>query len=66
MSLVPGGFEGYVRVFHPADIYDPRKELGSNVDVSWTDVARMMGRIAHARMEWDSILRVEPGAGPRS
>jgi hypothetical protein len=63
VSLVPRGFEGYARVFHPADIYDPRKELGSNVDVTWTDVAHMMGRIAHPRMEWESILRIDPDRG---
>lgn len=46
-SLVPGGFEAYARVFHPA-------QLGG-VDVRWSTVAEANGRVAHPGMEWVAI-----------
>lgn len=63
VSLVPGGFPGYARVFHPADIFDPKKALGSNQEVTWTEVAHMRGRVAHAGMQWESILHIDRDEG---
>lgn len=50
-SLVPRGFDAYVRVFHPAVHY-----VGDDdVDVRWADVAGANGTVAHPAMEWASI-----------
>lgn len=46
---VPKTFEAYARVFHPAS------DLEGN-DVSWAEVARRLGRIAHAGMQWHQIV----------
>lgn len=48
MSLVPAGFEAYVRVFHPARAADGAR-------VTWAEVARANGRVAHPAMEWVAI-----------
>lgn len=46
-SLVPDGFDAYVRVLHPA-------HLGGR-PVRWAAVAAANGRTAHAGMEWVAI-----------
>ncbi|MBX6389924.1 MAG: hypothetical protein IRZ08_13170 [Frankia sp.] len=46
-SLLPAGFAAYARVLHPAG-------LGERA-VSWAEVARGNGRVAHPAMEWAAI-----------
>lgn len=46
-SLVPAGFDQYLRVFHPAEL--------DGSAVSWASVAAANGRVAHPGMEWVSI-----------
>ncbi len=46
-SLVPLGFSGYARLFHPASHH------GS--EVRWDQVAQANGRVPHPSMEWTSI-----------
>jgi hypothetical protein len=52
-SLVPGGFEKYVRVLHPAllDVDD------GEVPVSWATVATGSSAIMHKAAQWDLISR---------
>lgn len=49
LSVVPGGFEEYGRIFHPAWRNEPPAQ------VRWRDVAQANGRIAHRAMQWPSI-----------
>lgn len=52
-SLVPPVFGAYARIFHPAyEIHMPEPEC----PVSWTTVAKANDRIAHAAMEWGSLV----------
>lgn len=55
-SIVPEGFEAYVRIFHPA----ARNEGGGTVPVRWSEVAEANGRIAHPEMQWPAIALREP------
>lgn len=55
-SIVPEGFDGYVRIFHPAS----RREGNGTVPVRWSEVAEANGRIAHPEMQWPSIAMREP------
>lgn len=48
-SLVPGVFDAYVRVLHPAT------EQPSGRPVRWAHVAEMNGRVAHALMQWHTV-----------
>jgi len=50
-SVVPSGFEAYVRIFHPAWRLAGTKE----VEVRWSDVAEWGGRIVHPEMQFHSI-----------
>lgn len=50
-SIVPEGFNGYVRIFHPAS----RREGDGTVPVRWSEVAEANGRIAHPEMQWPTI-----------
>jgi hypothetical protein len=50
-SLVPPVFPAYARVFHPAVRYAG----DDDVDVTWAEVARANGTVAHPLMEWGSI-----------
>ncbi|WP_040338636.1 hypothetical protein [Candidatus Blastococcus massiliensis] len=50
-SLVPGVFEAYARVFHPAVRYAG----DDDVDVSWAEVATHCGTVAHALMQWHTV-----------
>jgi hypothetical protein len=56
-SLVPRGFAGYARVFHPAHRLVDQENEGSQErrEVRWADVARANGRRAHPAMEWASL-----------
>jgi hypothetical protein len=56
-SVVPEGFDAYVRVFHPA---------GESGTERWADIARRNGRIAHPEMQLHLISRpVGARAGDR-
>jgi hypothetical protein len=69
VSLVPTGFAGYARVFHPAlrlsrcaDAAGPSaRQISSGdnalweTDVRWSTVAAANQRAAHLAMEWASI-----------
>jgi hypothetical protein len=68
-SIVPGDFERYARVLHPAQLPDDRHEL-----VRWSDVSLWSGVAMHGRVQWHEIAlpRVAPpvrppwrGQGPR-
>jgi hypothetical protein len=57
LSLVPTGFETYVRVFHPAWKLD---EVGMPTAlVRWADVARTKGTHAGPGMQFRALLRAE-------
>lgn len=59
--IVPQGFAAYARIFFPfagADIVE-HDEVVDQEHVSWTEMARRNGRIAHALMEPETIT-----AGP--
>lgn len=58
-SVIPSGFEAYVRLFHPA----VRFEAGEEVAVSWGQVAEANGRVVHAEMQWANISGVEGHSG---
>lgn len=49
-SVVPTGFDAYVRVLHPA--YD---QEGNSV--RWNEVAKMFGASAHALMQWHALMQ---------
>jgi hypothetical protein len=53
-SLVPGRFDTYLRIFHPAS-RQPSREPVSGDPVRWDHVARANGRIGHPLMQWPSI-----------
>ncbi len=48
-NQVPKLFEAYARIFHPAS--DDRGNA-----VTWAEVARRLGRTAHAGMQWHQIV----------
>ena len=55
-SLVPAGFEAYVRVFHPATRYgDPVEDLSRWTPVRWREIAGATGRTAHAGMQLPNL-----------
>lgn len=49
-SVIPSGFQGYARILHPATGPDGR-------EVGWAEVARRHGRVPHAEMQWEAIIR---------
>ncbi len=56
---VPQGFEAYARIFFPfigADIELDGVVTGQE-QISWTEMARRNGRVAHALMEHETIQR---------
>jgi hypothetical protein len=71
--MVPQGFDAYARVFFPfpgADVVADGEVVGQEL-ITWTEMARRNGRIAHALMEAETILAgpagdVYPGAGSGS
>lgn len=52
-SLVPDGFEGYVRLFHPGKQLDTSGHVIAFV--RWAQVARANQRTAHRLMQWANI-----------
>jgi len=48
-NFVPQIYEAYARVFHPAS--DP-----AGKDVTWAEVARRLGTVAHREMQWHAIV----------
>jgi hypothetical protein len=48
-NQMPKLFEAYARIFHPAS-----DEMGN--DVTWAEVARRLGRVAHPEMQWHQIV----------
>jgi len=53
LSVVPAGFETYLRIFHPA--YRRRGEAGEVAAVSWAEIAKTHGKVAHPGMQLDVI-----------
>jgi hypothetical protein len=49
LSVVPGGFAAYARIFHP-----PVTEAG--VPLRWAQVAERTGRIYHPAVDWQSLI----------
>jgi hypothetical protein len=47
-SVIPQGFAGYARLFHPVELEGSRRER-------WSDVAARNGRIVHAEMQFHMI-----------
>jgi len=48
-AVIPRGFAAYARVFHPAYFRNEDREI------SWSEVAKHMGRTPHSQMQWHSI-----------
>jgi hypothetical protein len=46
--FVPDGYAAYVRICHPADSDDGY--------VTWSEVARYTGRVAHPTMQWHAVV----------
>jgi hypothetical protein len=63
-SLVPEGFEAYVRLFHPAKLIDVSGHTIKTV--RWREVANATGRISHRRMQWANIARPTSPRHPAS
>ena len=60
-AVVPGGFEAYARVFHPAT-----GEGNRSLAVAWKEVADWSGRTVHPEMQWELIADpVKPSPGPQ-
>lgn len=49
LSIVPSGFAGYARVFHPA-------VAETGVPVRWDQIAERTGRIYHPAVQWPSLV----------
>jgi hypothetical protein len=61
-SLVPGGFEAYARLFHPAHhsvvshpAHPPHAAHHDEVEVRWDTIATANQRRVHAGMQWPAI-----------
>jgi hypothetical protein len=48
-NLVPQTYEAYARIFHPIDDAD-------HEEVTWAEVARRLGTVAHREMQWHAIV----------
>lgn len=55
-SVVPRGFDAYVRVFHPA-------WSGSDETVPWAEVAPAFGTVFHPLAQWNRLVRTPAGEG---
>jgi hypothetical protein len=55
---IPGNFDGYLRLFHPAMTRDGHM-------VSWRQVSREMGSTFHARAQWNCLSRSKDRGGRR-
>jgi len=51
-GVIPAGFEAYARILHPADSADEH--------VRWSDVAAACGKVAHALMQFHTLVGVGP------
>lgn len=51
--LVPGGYEGYARVFHPVEEGDD----GVGEQTTWAQVCAAVGTTPHPAMQWEAITR---------
>ncbi len=60
-SLIPEGFDAYVRVLHPAY----RHEGNDRVAVTWAEIAAANGRTVHPEMQWPHISGVWEHSGGR-
>ena len=57
LSVVPGGYEAYARIFHPAAPGGSFANLGpGQLPFSWAEVAKSRGRSAHRGMQWPSLV----------
>jgi hypothetical protein len=57
LSLVPGGFDAYARIFHPACPGGSFANLRpGQLPVSWGALAASMGTTAHRAMQWPSVI----------
>lgn len=55
-SIVPGIYEAYARIFHPAWQVDRKTRL----PLRWSEVAKRTNRVAHKQMRWHQIRGEEP------
>ncbi|HEY5025919.1 MAG TPA: hypothetical protein VII76_13155 [Acidimicrobiales bacterium] len=64
LSFVPGGFDAYARVFHPAVPHGSHRNLRPGErPLTWAEVAASMGTTAHAAMDWPSMIGTYRQAG---
>ena len=58
LSLVPGNFEAYIRILHPA--YQVTGSEENQITLRWSEVAERKNRVAHRLMQWHNIRADEP------
>ncbi len=56
-SVIPAGFEAYVRVFHPAE---HQKADGSWDHLKWSTLASWNGKVVHPQMSFSRIANLDP------
>src|SRR5919106_3747733 len=56
-SVVPEGFDEYVRIFHPAG---RRGAGGETVPVTWAEIAQANGRTVHPEMQFGNLVGMQP------
>ncbi len=68
LSVVPGGFAAYARIFHPPVPGGSFANLKPGESpLSWAAVAESRGTTAHKAMQWPSLIGTYLGAGdPRA
>ena len=54
LSVVPSGFQAYLRVFHPA-YRRPQPSEPPTLPVSWAEIAKTHGKVAHAGMQLNAL-----------
>ncbi len=52
-GVIPGGFEAYARILHPA-------RSSADEQVRWSAVAAVCGKVAHGLMQFHSLVGVSP------
>jgi hypothetical protein len=57
LSLVPGGFASYVRVFHPAYARVTEASMPRLVPLRWAEIAASNGTRAHPGMQLGNLTR---------
>jgi hypothetical protein len=55
-SVVPEGFDEYVRIFHPAG---RRGAGGETVPVTWAEIAQANGRTMHPEMQFGNLVGMQ-------